>query len=1122
MALSNNVTINASGTYTLTLNIAGNFASGTDPVIVGNISTGGSTVIGVNGNITGNITAAGSVDLGNNAVVTGNVTGSSITFGNSSTMVNGVCTPTYTQCSGLTLTKVADSSAGQLNSVVSFTIKAKNSSSSALSNVTITDALPASMSYSASAPTLGSVAVTGQTVTWTITSLPAGATAQLSLAVTLLTQGTQTNTVTAPNAPSASASVLVLGGAVTHYRMDEAVGTWNGSTGEVLDSGSTGLHGKRVLTGASSTTNTVVPSPTIASQKSSVSGSFCNAGRFDGNAVVQVPTSPLFNYTTKFSASAWIYMTGYPASGGLYSVLSNDVNYEFHINSSGKLYWWWNNGQNITSSSSIPLNTWTHVAITFSSATGAGRQKIYINGVQDATSGSWTGTLQQNSCNFYVGGDVATGSCSVISSRNFQGYIDETKLYNYELSASEVQADMNLGRNCSGTFDHIQIEHDGAASTCTPESVTLKACLNAACTSLYSGAVTVRLTPSGWTSGDTFTFSGGTTTRTLSQSSAGTVVLGVGSVSPTPDASASCYNSSTNTNSCSLTYTSASCAFDAVEVGANPKTNLYTKLAGTAFSVDIVAVNGTSVDTTSSAALTVDLVDTTSSACPTGTGLTSTQSVTLASGRKSASFTYAGAAKNVRVRMQQGSGTPACSTDNFAIRPTAFTVSSSNANADSTGANGTAAPKIKAGAAFTLTADTGTVGYGGTPTLDTTKASAHSGAEQTGTLAGSFTAAAASASGNGASGTAFTYSEVGYFRLAADGVVDSTFTAVDSAASDCIAGSSSNTLSGGKYGCNIGSTQSSYFGRFIPDHFITSVTAGCGAFTYAGQPLGLTVTAQNAANATTQNYSGSTWAKSVTVSDSGSGPTAIACVSGSSCTGAPVWTNATLLASTFSKGVATPAASASPAYAYQNTAVGATSSYAMAAPYTLGVRALDTDAVTSSGFSEGSTVIRSGRVRMRNAYGSERLSTGLSVPVAFEYYDAPAVATAGWRTGTDTCTTVASSQFAFVYPVDTKNGLAACRTAGGSVGAKPTPNLGLVQPVGNVTGWVDVTLNLGSAAAGSTCTTSNAATGYSASAATAGVPWLQYPWGGAANTNPSARATFGVYKSPLIYRRENY
>jgi MSHA biogenesis protein MshQ len=39
---------------------------------------------------------------------------------------------------------------------------------------------------------------------------------------------------------------------------------------------------------------------------------------------------------------------------------------------------------------------------------------------------------------------------------------------------------------------------------------------------------------------------------------------------------------------------------------------------------------------------------------------------------------------------------------------------------------------------------------------------------------------------------------------------------------------------------------------------------------------------------------------------------------------------------------------------------------------------------------------------------------------------------------------------------------------------------------------------------------------------TATVPaWLQFNWTGTVG-NPKGRATFGVYKSPLIYRRENY
>ena len=128
------------------------------------------------------------------------------------------------------------------------------------------------------------------------------------------------------------------------------------------------MHGRRRTTSTPTNTNAVTPVPTIQSQYSSVVGGFCNAGRFDGTAVVESADSPLFDYTTMLSASAWIYPTAYPTSD-LYSILSNDVNYEFHLNPSGKLFWWWN-AATLTSAASIPLNQWTHIAITFSSAAG--------------------------------------------------------------------------------------------------------------------------------------------------------------------------------------------------------------------------------------------------------------------------------------------------------------------------------------------------------------------------------------------------------------------------------------------------------------------------------------------------------------------------------------------------------------------------------------------------------------------------------------------------------------------------------------------------------------------------------------------------------------------------------
>ena len=449
------------------------------------------------------------------------------------------------------LTKTASSSAAVINDVLTFNITAANPYTIGMSDVTVSDVLPAGITYLNNLASLGSVGTVGQTVSWTIPALAAGNTATLTLVVRVTAQGSYTNTVTSPGSTPASASVLVLPFATTHYKMDGSVGSWTGATGEVIDSGGTLLHGTRVATSTPTSTNLVNPSPTITSQYASVVGGFCNAASFDGNAVVKVAHSPLFDYTTKLSGSTWIYPTAYPASGNLASILSNDQNYEFHLDPAGKLYWWWGGTpRQLTSAASIPLNKWTHIAITMDASAGVARQRIYINGVPDTNTNNWTGTLATNSCPFYLGGDIATSNppgaaCDLIPARNFRGMIDEVKLYNYELTQSEVQADMTLGRNCAGVYDHIEIDHDGSASVCTPEPVTLKVCLNASCSMLYPGDVTLQMSPAGWVGGDIVTIINGVGAASLSNPVAGNVTLGTISSAPNSINPARCFKGGT-------------------------------------------------------------------------------------------------------------------------------------------------------------------------------------------------------------------------------------------------------------------------------------------------------------------------------------------------------------------------------------------------------------------------------------------------------------------------------------------------------------------------------------------------------------------------------------------------
>lgn len=1069
------------------------------------------------------------------------------------------------------LAKVASTSAAVVNDIVTFTITASNPFGTDLSGITVSDVLPAGMSYVTNVVTAGSVAVAGQNVTWTLPTLLSGASAQLTLAVQVTVQGALTNTATSPGSTSASATVLVLATAVTHYKMDGTVGSWSGVTGEVIDSGGTLLHGTRVTTSSPTATNLINPAPTIASQYPAVVGGFCNAASFDGNAVVRVPRNVLFDYTTRLSASAWIYPTAYPASD-LYSIFSNDQNYEFHLNTAGKLFWWWG-ASSFSSAATIPLNQWTHIAITMDSSPTAGRERMYINGVLDANSNNWKGTLSSNPCPFYIGGDVATGSCSLIAGRNFRGRIDEVKLYNYELSAAEVQADMTLGRNCSGTFDHIQIEHDGNGSVCTAEPVTIKACLNAACTTLYPGTVTVQLSPTGWVGGDTVVINNGIGSASLSKATAGTVTLGTVSVSPTAAGATRCFNGATET--CSMTFATASCLFDAVEPAAAPKTRLFTKLAGTAFNVDVLALTGNVVNTTYTGTVTTDLVDASAASCPTGAGLTAAQNLTFVAanaGRKPASFTYAGVAKNVRVRMAVGAGTPACSTDNFAIRPTSVALTTTPAMA--TPPSATAAPVIKAGAAFSLNG-TATAGYAGPLTLDTSRLTAQTTVQDTsiasGGVVGSLSPASLAVNAAPALSGNASYSEVGYLYLAAGALRDDTFTAVDQPGGcaatntcDCVTDATSNnnlstSLVGvtGKYGCYIGSTAAS-FGRFIPDHLDTAATgplpcaamsgtvsatnsstavtgagteflsaivpgntirigsveyavasvasgtsltlatpyggvtgsglsiSSCpsGASVYSGQSFTAQVSAKNAADTVTQNYMGK-FAKAVTLSPAATrGGSAIAAAApGGTLTGSAA-------ATTFTNGT-NATAPAAPVFQFATWPTAVTPPPTPTKPTSVFVRASDPDGVTSlrstaSSSVEGGVKVVSGRIKVPNAYGSERQT--LPIPMTVQYYNAGA----NWVTNL-----VVDNVSSFDSNLIGDGGnlvVAILDGLGGGVKVDAPSTAPFVN------GARTVTLKKPDASG-------------NANISVNAPPYLP---------STTGRATFGVFKSPLIYRRENY
>ena len=85
----------------------------------------------------------------------------------------------------------------------------------------------------------------------------------------------------------------------------------------------------------------------------------------------------------------------------------------------------------LAGTSALPLNGWSHLAATYDGAA----LRLFVNGSQAATV-SGGGPIVQSANVLSIGGNSVWGEF-------FQGTIDEVRIYNRALTASEIQADMD-------------------------------------------------------------------------------------------------------------------------------------------------------------------------------------------------------------------------------------------------------------------------------------------------------------------------------------------------------------------------------------------------------------------------------------------------------------------------------------------------------------------------------------------------------------------------------------------------------------------------------------------------------------------------------------------------------
>jgi glucose/arabinose dehydrogenase len=161
-------------------------------------------------------------------------------------------------------------------------------------------------------------------------------------------------------------------------------------------------------------------------------GYYGSALAFDGGtAMVTVPNSPSLQLTSAMTLEAWVYPTLVASQWTDIIEKGNDDYYlmattEFGgVPAVGSRF-----AATLFGPSTLPANTWTHVAATYDGSS----LRLYANGVQ-VSSRAQTGTIPTSSDPLSFGGDPLFG-------QYFSGRLDEIRIYDRALSPSEIQADM--------------------------------------------------------------------------------------------------------------------------------------------------------------------------------------------------------------------------------------------------------------------------------------------------------------------------------------------------------------------------------------------------------------------------------------------------------------------------------------------------------------------------------------------------------------------------------------------------------------------------------------------------------------------------------------------------------
>src|SRR5471030_776858 len=229
---------------------------------------------------------------------------------------------------------------------------------------------------------------------------------------------------------------------------------------------------------------------------------------------------------------------------------------------------------NITASTSFTLASGSKVvgnvsggALTLQPSSSSITGNVNMSGDVDLGSGdNITGNLTAHnvtteSSNAYISGNATVNALTL----GYGGYVGGTVTCTASgASGCSCVNNTNSGRaapTCSAAapaFDHVQITQSGSGLTCQASTVTLTACANSACTSTYSGNVTVAFTTTHLSSGSATSQNvtvAGTASVSVSQTTPDTLTYSASSSASNPYI---CQNTgSGSATSCSMVFSDA-------------------------------------------------------------------------------------------------------------------------------------------------------------------------------------------------------------------------------------------------------------------------------------------------------------------------------------------------------------------------------------------------------------------------------------------------------------------------------------------------------------------------------------------------------------------------------------